>query len=143
MQPMQPTQPVCGSAIMAMFRMIHYLDASSHDAQMTLLHKECRYNIDQVYDQCCKTQEMTNADCRCFYANLKALEPVISTDEGPEYTEIHNELIKCFRAVKCAEIANANASALTPSSSQFPPIHANQVPASRCGTPKNTCNTPI
>jgi hypothetical protein len=156
MQPMQPTQPthptqpmqptnLCGSAIMAMVRMISYLDASSHDAQMTLLHKECRYNIDQVYDQCCKTQEITNADCRCFYANLKALEPVISTDEGPEYTDIHNELIKCFRAVKRVGIANANAnaSAITPFSSQCPPARANQVPASRCGTPKNTCNTPI
>lgn len=141
-QLMQPMN-LCGSAITAMARMISYLDASSYDAQMTLWHKECRHNIDQVYDQCCKTQEITNADCRCFYANLKALEPVISTDEGPEYTEIHNELIKCFRAVKRGGIANANASALTPFSSQFPLARANQVPASRCGTPKNTCNTPI
>ena len=87
-------------AIAAMARMINYLDASSYDAQMTLMDKESRHNIDQVYDQCCKTQKMTNADCRCFYANLKALEPVVSTDEGPEYTIVHNDLIKCFRLAK-------------------------------------------
>lgn len=86
--------------ITAMTQIINYLDASSYDAQMTLGHKECRHNIDQVYDQCCKLKKITNADCRCFYANLKALEPVISTDEGPEYTTIHNELIWCFRAAK-------------------------------------------
>jgi hypothetical protein len=89
-------------AIAAMARMINYLDASSCDAQMTLMDKDSRHNIDQVYDQCCKTQKITNADCQCFYANLKALEPVISTDEGPEYTAIYNELIKCFRLVKRA-----------------------------------------
>ena len=87
-------------AIAAMAHMINYMDASSHDAQMTLRHKECRHNMDQVYDQCCKTQTATNADCRCFYANLKALEPVMSTDEGPEYTAAHNDLVQCFRAVK-------------------------------------------
>lgn len=86
--------------IEAMTHMINYLDASSHDAQMTLQHKECRHNMDQVYDQCCKTQTITNLDCKCFYANLKAIEPVISTDEGPEYTATYNELIQCFRAVK-------------------------------------------
>ena len=90
------------SAITAMAHMINYLDASSYDAQMTLMDKETRHNIDQVYDQCCKTQKITNADCRCFYANLKALEPVISTDDDPEYTLMHNELVKCFRAVKRA-----------------------------------------
>ena len=57
---------------------------------MTLRHKESRHNMDQVYDQCCKSQKITNADCRCFYANLKALEPVISTD---------NDMVKCFRAI--------------------------------------------
>jgi hypothetical protein len=88
--------------VTAMTNMMNYLDASSYDAQLTLRHKEIRYNIDQVYDQCCKTQKITNADCQCFYANLKALEPVISTDEGPEYTAIYNELIKCFRLVKRA-----------------------------------------
>jgi hypothetical protein len=31
---------------------------------------------------------------------LKALEPVMSTDEGPEYTAVHNDLMECFRAVK-------------------------------------------
>jgi hypothetical protein len=86
--------------VTAMTNMLNYLDSSSYDAQMTLMHKDLRYNIDQVYDQCCKTQKITNADCQCFYANMKALEPVISTDEGPEYTAIYNELIKCFRLVK-------------------------------------------
>jgi hypothetical protein len=90
------------SAIAAMTHMINYLDASSYDAQMTLMDKETRHNIDQVYDQCCKTKKITNADCRCFYANLKALEPVLSTDDGPEYTIVHNDLIKCFRDVKRA-----------------------------------------
>ena len=88
------------TAITAMTHMINYLDASSCDAQMTLRYKENRYNIDQVYDQCCKTQKITNVDCKCFYANLKALEPVVSTDEGPEYTTIYNELIRCFREAK-------------------------------------------
>jgi hypothetical protein len=84
----------------AMTHMLNYLDASSCDAQMTLQHKECRHNMDQVYDQCCKAHAIAHADCQRFYANLKALEPVISTDEDPEYTEIHNELIKCFRNAK-------------------------------------------
>ena len=92
--------------IAAMTHMINYLDASSYDAQMTLQHKESRYNIDQVYDRCCKTKKITNAECQCFYANLKALEPVTCTDEGPEYTVIHNELIKCFRIVKLMEKLN-------------------------------------
>lgn len=87
-------------AIAAMTHMINYLDASSYDAQMTLQHKECRHNMDQVHDQCCKTQKITHADCRCFYANLKALEPVIETDDDPEYTVMHNELVKCFRGVR-------------------------------------------
>lgn len=90
-------------AIVAMTHMLNYVDASSYDAQMTLQHKECRHNMDQVYDQCCKTQTITHADCRCFYANLKAMEPVISTDDDPEYTVLHNELIKCFRDVKRGE----------------------------------------
>ena len=88
------------TAITAMTHLLNYLDASSHDAQFTLRHKESRHNIDQVYDQSCKTQKITHADCQCFYANMKALEPVISTDEGPEYTIVHNELIKCFRVAK-------------------------------------------
>lgn len=83
--------------ILAMTHMINYLDASSCDAQMTLQYKECRHIIDQVYDKCCKVHTITHADCQRFYANLKALEPVISTDEDPEYTQIHNDLIKCFR----------------------------------------------
>ena len=86
-------------AIAAMAHMLNYVDASSYDAQMNLQHKESRYNMDQVYDQCCKSQKITNADCRCFYANLKALEPVIITDEGAEYTVAHNEMVKCFRAI--------------------------------------------
>ena len=81
--------------------MINYLDVSSYDAQMAIIHKEYRHNIDQVYDQCCKTKKITNADCRCFYANLKALEPVVSTDEGPEYASIYNQLIGWFRLAKC------------------------------------------
>jgi hypothetical protein len=88
------------SAISAMTHMINYLNASSHDAQMTLRHKEFRHNMDQVHDQCCKTKKITNADCQCFYANLKALEPVVSTDDGPEYTNIYNELIQWFRLAK-------------------------------------------
>lgn len=93
----------------SMTNLLNYLDASSYDAQMTLQHKECRYNIVQVHDQCCKAQKITHADCQCFYANLKALEPVMSTDEGPEYTDIHNDLIKCFRNIKREGGANASA----------------------------------
>lgn len=88
------------NAITTMTHMINYLDASTYDAQMSLLHKEYRYNIDQVYAQCCKTQKITNANCQCFYANLKALEPVVCTEEGHEYTIIHNELIGWFRLAK-------------------------------------------
>ena len=95
-QSMEPYE----AAITAMTHMLNYLDASSYDAQMTLRHKESRHNMDQLHDQCCKTKKITNADCQCFYANLKALEPVISTDEGPEYTAIYNELIRCFRVAK-------------------------------------------
>ena len=94
-------------AIAAMTHMINYLDASSHDAQMTLMDKESRHNIDQVYDQCCNSKKITNADCQCFYANLKALDPVIETDDDPEYTAIHNALIKCFRAIKRGGSASA------------------------------------
>ena len=97
------------TAITAMTHMINYLDASSYDAQMTLQHKESRYNIDQVYEQCCKSQKITHVDCQCFYANLKALESVISTDEGPEYTNVYNALIKCFRAIKREGGAHASA----------------------------------
>ena len=92
--------PAYETTIAAMAHMLNYLDASSCDAQMNLQHKESRHNIDQVYDQCCKTKKITNADCQLFYANVKALEPVVSTDDDPEYTEIHNALIKCFRDVK-------------------------------------------
>ena len=88
------------TAITEMTHMINYMNASSYDAQMSLQHKEFRYNMDQVHDQCCKTKKITNADCQCFYANMKALEPVLITDEEPEYTEIHNALIQCFRDVK-------------------------------------------
>jgi hypothetical protein len=88
------------SAITAMTHMINYLDASLYDAQMSLQHKEFKYNVDLIYDQCCKTKKMTNADCQCFYANLKALEPVLSTDEDAEYTTNHNELIRWFRLAK-------------------------------------------
>jgi hypothetical protein len=31
---------------------------------------------------------------------LKALEPVLSTDDGPEYTTIYNELMQWFRLAK-------------------------------------------
>ena len=86
-------------AIAAMAHMLNYVDASTYDAQMTLRHKESRHNMDHVYDQCWKYQKIKSEDCRCFYANLKALEPVISTDEGPEYTVAHNDLVKCFRAI--------------------------------------------
>lgn len=88
------------STIAAMSRMINYLDASTNEAQMTLQYKEIRYNIDQLYDRCCKTQKITHADCQRFYSSLKALEPVVSTDEDLEYTEMHNALVKCFRSVK-------------------------------------------
>ncbi len=88
------------STMTAMAHMLNYMNASTYDAQMSLQHKEFRYNMDQVYDQCSKTKKITNADCQCFYANMKALEPVVITDEDPEYTVIHNELIKCFRDVK-------------------------------------------
>jgi hypothetical protein len=84
----------------AMATLLNYINGSTYDAQMTLQHKEYRYNMDQVYDQCCNSKKITNADCQCFYANLKALEPVIETDDDPEYTLNHNELVKCFRAIK-------------------------------------------
>lgn len=88
------------TAIRAMATLLNYMDASTYDAQMTLQHKDCRHNMDQLYDQCCNSKKITNADCQCFYANLKALEPVIETDDDPEYTLNHNELVKCFRIVK-------------------------------------------
>lgn len=88
------------TAMSAMATLLNYIDASTYDAQMTLQHKDYRHNMDQVYDQCCKSKKITNADCQCFYANLKALEPVIETDDDPEYTLNHNELVKCFRIVK-------------------------------------------
>lgn len=88
------------TAIRAMATLLNYMDASTYDAQMTLQHKDCRHNMDQVYDQCCNSKKITNADCQCFYYNLKALEPVIETDDDPEYTMNHNELVKCFRIVK-------------------------------------------
>jgi hypothetical protein len=88
------------TTIAAMAHIINYLNASTYDAQMNLWHKESRHSIDQVYDQCCKTQTITHADCQRFYANLKALESVVSTDDDPEYTEMHNALMKCFRDVK-------------------------------------------
>lgn len=84
----------------AMATLLNYINGSTYDAQMTLQHKECRHNMDQVYEQCCNSKKITTADCQCFYANLKALEPVIETDDDPEYTLNHNELIKCFRAIK-------------------------------------------
>lgn len=88
------------TAISRMAILLNYIDASTYDAQMTLQHKDCRHNMDQVYDQCCNSKKITNADCQCFYANLKALEPVIETDDDPEYTRAYNELVKCFRIVK-------------------------------------------
>jgi hypothetical protein len=85
----------------AMATLLNYMNASTYEGQMTLQHKEFRYTINQVYEQCCNSKKITNADCQCFYANLKAFEPVMMTeDEDPEYTVIHNELIKCFRAIK-------------------------------------------
>jgi len=85
----------------AMATLLNYMDASTYDAQMTLRHKEFRHNIDQLYEQCCNSKKITNADCQSFYSNLKALEPIMMTeDEDPEYTVIHNVLIKCFRAIK-------------------------------------------
>lgn len=94
--------PVSHETVMsAMATLLNYMNVSTYEGQMTLQHKEYRHNIDQVYDQCCKSQKITNADCQCFYSNLKALEPIMMTeDEDPEYTHIHNELIKCFRAIK-------------------------------------------
>jgi hypothetical protein len=91
------------TAMSAMATLLNYIDASTYDAQMTLQHKDYRHNMDQVYDQCCNSKKITNADCQCFYANLKALEPVIETDEDPEYTRAYNELVKCFRIVKREE----------------------------------------
>jgi len=88
------------TAISRMAILLNYIDASTYDAQMTLQHKDCRHNMDQVYDQCCNSKKITNADCQCFYANLKALEPVIETDDDPEYTRTYNEVVKCFRIVK-------------------------------------------
>ena len=88
------------TAMSAMATLLNYINGSTYDAQMTLQHKDCRHNMDQVYDQCCNSKKITNADCQCFYANLKALEPVIETDDDPEYTLNHNELVKCFRIVK-------------------------------------------
>ncbi len=83
-----------------MTHMINYLDASTYDAQMSMQDKLTRHSMDQVYDACCNTKKITNADCQQFHANLKALEPVISTDDGPEYSAVYNELMRCFRLVK-------------------------------------------
>ena len=88
------------TVISRMATLLNYIDASTYDAQMTLQHKECRHNMDQVYEQCCNSKKITNADCQCFYVNLKALEPVIEIDDDPDYTREYNELIKCFRAIK-------------------------------------------
>ena len=88
------------TAMSAMATLLNYINGSTYDAQMTLQHKDCRHNMDQVYDQCCNSKKITNADCQCFYANLKALEPLISTDDGPEYTTIYNELMQWFRLAK-------------------------------------------
>jgi hypothetical protein len=99
------------TAIGAMATFLNYMDASTYDAQMTLRHKEFRHNIDQVYEQCCSSKKITNADCQCFYANLKSLEPVMMIeDEDPEYTVIHNELIKCFRTIKRSGSVSATCS---------------------------------
>ena len=84
----------------AMATLLNYINGSTYDAQMTLQHKEYRYTMDQVYGQCFNSKKITNAACQCFYANLKALEPVIETDDDPEYTVNYNELVKCFRAIK-------------------------------------------
>ena len=98
-------------AMSAMATLLNYIDASTYDAQMTLQHKDYRHNMDQVYDQCCNSKKITNADCQCFYANLKSLEPVMMIeDEDPEYTVIHNELIKCFRTIKRSGSVSATCS---------------------------------
>jgi len=89
------------SVMSAMTTIINYMNVSTYEGQMTLQHKEFRHNIDQVYEQCCNSKKITNTDCKCFHSNLKALEPIMMTeDEDPEYTVIHNELIKCFRTIK-------------------------------------------
>ncbi len=88
-------------AMSAMATILNYMNVSTYDGQMTLQHKEFRHNMDQVYEKCCNSKNITNADCQCFYYNLKALEPIMMTeDEHQEYTRFHNELIKCFRAIK-------------------------------------------
>ena len=87
-------------AMSAMATILNYMNVSTYEGQMTLQHKEFRHNIDQVYKQCCNSKNITNADCQCIYTNLKALEPILMTeDEDPEYAVIHNELIKCFRSI--------------------------------------------
>ena len=89
------------SVMSAMATLLNYMNVSTYEGQMTMKHKEFRHNIDQVYEQCCNSKKITNADCQCFYSNLKSLEPVMMIeDEDQEYTVIHNELIKCFRAIK-------------------------------------------
>ena len=95
----------------AMATILNYMNVSTYEGQMIMKHKEFRHNIDQVYEQCCSSKKITNADCQCFYANLKSLEPVMMIeDEDPEYTVINNELIKCFRTIKRSGSVSATCS---------------------------------
>lgn len=99
------------TTIAAMVRMINYMDASTCDAQMNLQDKESRYNIDQVYDQCCKIQKITHADCKQFHMNFNALERVVMTDDR-DFITIYNDLMKCFRMISSCKCIYSATTAL-------------------------------
>jgi|UniRef100_A0A6C0M193 hypothetical protein len=100
------------TTIAAMARMINYMDASTCDAQMNLQDKESRYNIDQVYDQCCKAQKITHEDCKQFHMNFNALERVLITDDDGDFITIYNNLMKCFRRISRCKCVHSATTAL-------------------------------
>jgi len=99
------------TTIAAMAQMINYMDASTCDAQMNLQDKESRYNIDQVYDQCCKAQKITQEDCKQFHINFNVLERVVMTDDM-DFITIYNNLMKCFRMISRCKCVHSVTTAL-------------------------------
>ena len=101
------------TTIAAMARMINYMNASTCDAQMNLQDKESRFNIDQVYDQCCQAQKITPADCKQFHTNFNALEHVVMTDNDDGYfITIHNNLMRCFKLISRCNCVQSETTAL-------------------------------
>lgn len=95
-----PDSDLYAKTIAAMAHMLNYFDVSSYDAQMNLQHKESKYIINEVYEQCCNAKKITHADCQRFHANFRALDSVVTTDDDPDYISIHNNLMKCFRMIR-------------------------------------------